>query len=444
MKTLTFLLLMIFAIAKTQAQSYQISFAGTGASTTVDSVKIENLSQCTSLTIGGTDFLNLSSVTGIEQNTHALQNLVTVYPNPSTDYFIVEIGSASDINACLCIYDITGKSVLKQNKLLKKGNQKFYISGIPKGVYILRIASELYEYSSKLISNAVSEATPELKSGDIIELPSIQKNIQGNYETKDSKKGKSDISMLFNFGDTLKFTGKSGIYRTVKMLFPTGDQTVTFDFVDCTDAEGNHYAVVQIGTQIWMAENLKTRKYRDGSDITNVPDSATWESTTNGAYCDYHNDTAEGEYYGRLYNYYAVDDSRNIAPLGWHVSSNAEWNILEKYLDPSVDTSSTVLGSRGTTIGRILKEGCNTRWQYLESTSGWNSAGFTALCSNFRNASGSWSMAPNNNHDDTFWTSTSYNATSAWNTSLRWCFGDIYVMPLVYKKGGSSVRCIKD
>jgi hypothetical protein len=163
--------------------------------------------------------------------------------------------------------------------------------------------------------------------------------------------------MQFNAGDTLKLTGKSGNYRTVNMLFPAMSQNVEFTFMNCSDADSNHYAIVQIGAQVWLAENLKTTKYRDGSDIPNVTDSAAWSILITGAYCNFHNDPAEGETYGHLYNYYAVDDSRKMCPAGWHVPSTGEWNILEKFLDATVDT--TALEGTGRMIGRILKEGCD-------------------------------------------------------------------------------------
>jgi uncharacterized protein (TIGR02145 family) len=242
-------------------------------------------------------------------------------------------------------------------------------------------------------------------------------------------------------GDTLKLTGNSGIYRTIFILVPTQTQTVTFSFTDCTDGDNNHYAVVQIGSQLWMAENLKTTQYQDGSGIPNVPDSASWRNTTSGAYCDYHNLPGEGDIYGHLYNFYAVADSRDICPSGWHVATNSEWNIMEKFLDNTVDT--TALAGTGTVIGKVLKENCNTRWAYNPGTWGSNESGFTALCTNYRIGTGAWSMAPNNDHDDGFWTSTSFNSGSAWFRSLRWCFNDIYVLYLM-KTFGYSVRCIKN
>jgi len=251
----------------------------------------------------------------------------------------------------------------------------------------------------------------------------------------------TQLPEVFNPGDTLKLTGKSGIYRTVSMLIPVSGQTVNFSFADCTDIDSNHYAVVQIGSQLWMQENLKAAKYQNGSDLPNVTDSAAWGNLTTGAYCNYHNLPEEGEKYGRLYNYYAVADSRKICPAGWHVPSHSEWNILEKFLDSTVDT--TAIAATGLVIGRILKEGCDTRWAYLDTTYGFNSAGFTALCANFRSASGGWSLAPDNNHDSTFWSATSYNNGSAWSHGLRWCYSDIYVL-FPMKRGGNSVRCIHD
>jgi len=243
---------------------------------------------------------------------------------------------------------------------------------------------------------------------------------------------------LPNVQDTVDFTV---IWVDQFSVASDSSQTLNFQFTGCSDADSNHYAVVQIGSLLWMQENLRTTKYRDGSDIPNVTDSASWGNLSTGAYCDYHNLPSEGAYYGHLYNFYAVDDSLGICPSGWHVPSNGEWNIMEKFLDNTVDT--TALGGTGTVIGRILKEGCDTRWEYLDSTYGFNSAGFTTLCTNYRTATGAWSQAPDNNHDDSFWTATSYDSGSAWFRSLRWCYSNIFTF-FPMKRGGYTVRCIKD
>lgn len=441
MKTILLTVLLINAILAVQAQNYLIGFAGTGASTHVDSVKIENLSQCTRLSIAGTDILNLNPAVGMNESYH-LQDRIFVFPNPSSGYCSIAFDAISYNCVDIGLLDISGKVVLQHKEFLPEGHHTFQLFGIPGGTYCLIIVSGSYKYSAKLVSNASVMGSPVIKKAGSTNSLTGPKAITENCETKKMRTYNSIIGMQFNAGDTLKLTGKSGNYRTVSMLFPNQSQTVKFNFVKCTDADSNHYAVVQIGNQLWMQENLKATHYGDGSAIPNVTDNATWGNLSSGAFCNYHNEAAEGAYYGRLYNFYAVADSRHLCPNGWHVASNPEWNIMEKFLDPTVDTTAWM--GRGKKIGRILKEGCDTRWAYSDSTYGWNSAGFTALCTNFRNNTGAWSLAPNNDHDDSFWTSTSYSAATAWGTSLRWCFGDIYVIPLINKRSGESVRCIKD
>ena len=354
-------------------------------------------------------------------------------PNPSTSNFSVSIETPISRKVTLAVYDISGKVLLTREEKLSKGINQFTISGIEAGMYILEARWGNLVKTVKLISSWPGAGNPDLRRygyAPAIGGDSPESNEQAG---SGSRGGQSVIVMQFNAGDSLKLTGKSGIYRTVSMLFPVSSQAVDFSFAGCNDSEGNHYAVVQIGSQLWMQENLKATKYQDGSDIPNVTDSATWANLTTGAYCNYHNLPEEGYKYGRLYNYYAAADSRKICPAGWHVPSHSEWNILEKFLDNSVDT--TALMGTGQEIGRILKEGCDTRWAYLDTTYGFNSAGFTALCANFRSANGGWSLAPDNNHDSTFWTETPYNNGSAWSHGLRWCYSDIYVI-FQFKRGG--------
>lgn len=103
-----------------------------------------------------------------------------------------------------------------------------------------------------------------------------------------------------------------------------------------TDFDGNIYHVVTIGTQDWLIENLKVTHYRTGDAIPNVTGNTQWGNLTTGAYCDYDNSVGNGTTYGRLYNWFAVNDSRKIAPTGWHVSSDAEWTVLTTYLGGEV------------------------------------------------------------------------------------------------------------
>jgi len=117
------------------------------------------------------------------------------------------------------------------------------------------------------------------------------------------------------------------------------------------DIDGNFYAVVKIGDQWWMAENLKVIHYRNGDAIPNVT-LREWSALTTGAYCDWGNDPNNAGIYGRLYNWYTVADSRKIAPEGWHVSSDEEWQTLVDYLGGS-SVAGGKMKETGTELGIV-------------------------------------------------------------------------------------------
>jgi uncharacterized protein (TIGR02145 family) len=408
-------------LSNLQAQNYLINFIGTGASSTVDSVKVENITQCTSVEFAGTDTLLLGATAGINDVNTKNDEALLIYPNPFTLCSNIEFESAIPGNASIEIYDNTGKKIVEIQYELQKGTNRFQVSGLTCGVYFIHIKSKVSSYNGSVVSIWNGTGTPKITPR--------QESLDFRKEVK-VKRINTVIQMQYNAGDMLKITGISNIYRTIVMLVPVSSQTVTFNFVACTDADGNNYAVVQIGTQLWMEENLKTTKYQDDSDIPNVTDSASWSNLTTGAYCNYHNDTLEGATYGHLYNYYAVSDVRNICPVGWHVPSDSEWRVLENFLGDSL------------VAGQKMKENCTTRWEYNDTTWGTNTSGFTGLCANYRNATGSWSMAPDNNHDSNFWTSTIDVSSFAWFRGLRWCYNDVFRAPTLFTSG-FSLRCIK-
>lgn len=421
MKTILSGVFLTFMLFSLQAQNYLISFAGSGSATTVDSVRVENITQCTSLTFPGSDTLNLVQSLGIGNTIPGAKLPLNIYPNPSQGFTTVALTAPAGGEAAIEIVDNTGRKMIQTKVNLLQGLQTFQITGLNQGIYLITIRSKKYSYEGKLVSNSTGAAMPMIIYQG--ESRSFKKNLV-------LKSTSSILQMQYNASDMLKITGTSGIYRTVFMIVPAGSQTVTFNFVPCTDADGNHYAVVQIGTQIWMEENLKTTKYQDNSAIPNVPDSALWSTTTSGAYCNYHNDSLEGVTYGHLYNFYAVEDTRNLAPAGWHVPSDAEWRTLADFLGDS------------TVAGQKMKENCTTRWAYDDTTWGTNTSGFTGLCANFRNSSGAWSLAPNNDHDTNYWTSTIDVSSFAWFRGLRWCYIDLFRAPAIFGTG-YSVRCIK-
>jgi uncharacterized protein (TIGR02145 family) len=207
-----------------------------------------------------------------------------------------------------------------------------------------------------------------------------------------------------------------------------------------TDIEGNVYQVVIIGNQIWMAENLKVTRYRNGDVIPNVTNNSEWGNLTTGAYCNYDNNTSHVATYGRLYNWYTVDDSRNIAPEGWHIPSDEEWKDLEMYLGMSQSEADTE-GARGTDEGGKLKEAGTTHW-VSPNTGATNESGFTALPHGHRTYHGEFFYMGLN---ATFWTSDESNSNHApWYRNLNNNFSGIYRGTWGFKESGLSIRCLRD
>jgi len=203
-----------------------------------------------------------------------------------------------------------------------------------------------------------------------------------------------------------------------------------------TDYDGNLYDTVHIGSQVWLKQNLKTKHYLNGDSIPNVTANTSWSALTTGAYCNYMNDTGNGAIYGKLYNWYAVNDSRKICPTGWHISSDGEWNIMVKHLDASVDT--TLTGYQGTNIGWKLKETGTIHWT-TTSASVTNSSGYTALPGGHRLNAVFYTLGSNGY----FWTKSAKDASSSWHRYLN--AGSSQVgRSFANKNDGRSVRCIKD
>ena len=208
--------------------------------------------------------------------------------------------------------------------------------------------------------------------------------------------------------------------------------------ITVTDIDGNTYQTVTIGTQVWMAENLKTTHYRNGNAISNVTDGTTWEGLTTGAYCEYDNNANNVATYGRLYNWYAMADSRNIAPSGWHVPTETEWKQLEMYLGMS-QAQADQLGWRGTNEGGKLKEGGTTHW-INPNIGATNESGFTGLPGGYRYLGGVYDQLGSS---AVFWSSTENGSIYAWCRNLNSAYSGVHRYD-GSKEDGFSVRCIKD
>jgi uncharacterized protein (TIGR02145 family) len=191
-----------------------------------------------------------------------------------------------------------------------------------------------------------------------------------------------------------------------------------------TDIDGNFYPSIILGTQEWMQKNLAVTKYRNGNALVNAVTNSSW-NTTNGAYGIYGGSDVNNTNYGKLYNWYAVNDTRGLCPTGWHVPTTIEWNAMEDYLG-----GVSVAGGKLKTI-----DGWNS--PNLGAT---NESGYTGLPGGYRFTDGTYLF---NLQLGQWWTSTNSNTTTA--HASRLFYQNAAVLKSTYdKKIGSSVRCLKD
>lgn len=189
--------------------------------------------------------------------------------------------------------------------------------------------------------------------------------------------------------------------------------------------DGNIYKWVKIGAQIWMAENLRTTKYSDGSNIQNVTDVKTWANLIIPGYCWYNNDAANKNTLGSLYNWYATNTGK-LAPIGWHIPSDTEWTILTTYLGGE------------SRAGSKLKESGTSHWK-SPNTGATNETVFTALPGGDR-CKGTFSYVGLRGY---WWSSTADYSSYAWGRYLGTNTSGIYRLE-IDKDSGFSVRCVKD
>jgi uncharacterized protein (TIGR02145 family) len=207
------------------------------------------------------------------------------------------------------------------------------------------------------------------------------------------------------------------------------------------DRDGNLYHTVTIGTQVWMVENLRVTTYRNGDQISLVTDGTQWGKATAGAYCNYNNDINYVSSYGHLYNWYAVNDNRKIAPNGWHVPNDAEWATLFKYLEDNGyayggsggDITKSMAAKSGWTTNTIAGNTGND-----QATN--NSCGFTALPGGSRLNNGTFTGILNYGY---WWSSTDGGKGLAHSFDVFYDFAGVHGSN-DYIEDGFSVRCLKD
>lgn len=432
-----------------QAQNYYLTFSASGSGPSVNTVKVENINKGTDVTINGTDRLHLiPATTGIAQISDNNAAGISFFPNPATDNSRMQVNLPSSGNTVVTIIDINGREIARRNDILTEGIHTYKIESPGRGIYYVKVNSGNYSAGGRLVSNGSRNNRINL----------VYENTTPAIKSKNEAGGtKGDIVMGYSEGDRLKFTGMTESAGTVITEIITSDKNIAFDFFPCTDKDNNVYPAVKIGSQVWMATNLKTSKFNDGTAIPYVTDDYTWYQQREPAFCWYLHD--EGKYRnlcGGIYNYY-VASSGNICPTGWRVPTRYDWDDLEQYLvangyNYDGTTSGNKIGkSLASTamIALVLLPSVPFTWEPSPNTGTpgngdyplkRNSTGFSALPVGLRSANGNFM---NLYITGPWWSSTDESMGYAWYRWVQNANEGFHTMSS-YKWNGFGIRCIKN
>ena len=420
MKKLWIVFVLSVLFANVHSQDYLISFEGSGETTVVDSIFVKNLTQGTSLTVGGNDQLHLvGNLTAIDSDMGFNDNTILIYPNPTKDFSKVEFYVPSAGNVTTELYDISGKIVLRKSKYSEIGSHYLRISGLTTGIYNINIHSVDFKYTGKIVSQSNTKGLVQIDFLGMADNSVIETQVKSKL---------AQVEMQYNIDDRLMLTGYSDDYSNVVIDVPEESKTISFNFVACIDGDGNNYKVVTIGTQTWMAENLRTTHYMNGDEIADGTGVGNIIGEDEPKYWfAYDDDIDYVPTYGRLYTWYTVMDNRNACPDGWRLPTDIEWTILTDFLGEMI------------IAGGKLKETGTDHW-LSPNTGATNETGFSGLPAGGRNYSGIFNAMGS---DGLWWSSTEESASTAW---YRYVFhnGENVAKSHGTKEVGFSVRCIKD
>jgi uncharacterized protein (TIGR02145 family) len=442
-KTAFLIILTFICTTFISAQNYLITFSGSGQSNVVETVEVKNIAQQTTLTLSGTDTLHLTDVVGIGYLSSLNQGL-NIYPNPADHASRLELYNSSAGNTRIEVYDFSGRLIILKAFQLDAGNHVFKISGLHAGIYLVKVNTPEHIYSRRLVSTSAQCLAPALQYEGIN---------QSRQQEPDLKSISNVVAMQYNDGERLVIKAISGDFAHTKSLIPTQSQNIDFEFMDCIDGDGNHYGVVTIGEQVWMVENLKTTKYRNGTPIEYPgTDNTGWQYNTTGAYAWFENNIIWKDKYGALYNWHAVNNNNFLCPVNWHVPSDTEWTQLVDYvvaqgfpneLDNPNGAGNALKSCRQ--VNSPLGGNCNTSehpvWNENSTHHGFDVSGFSGLPGGYRAGNG-YSFGTPGVHGH-WWSSTKFTAEKSWIRYL--VVGNSRLTRAVSNMvDGFSVRCVRD
>ncbi|MCF8230447.1 MAG: T9SS type A sorting domain-containing protein [Bacteroidales bacterium] len=445
---LTVLLVVMIMGARAQKTTMTLTFTAddNGQYVPLNSILIENLTQGGDTTLYAPDtVLVLDYVTGMEEVSGFSGKgffLFQNYPNPMEGKTTISLRLTENKNISITVSDIMGRELVHQDYQLERGSHSFTFLPGRESLYFLTALVDQQSNTIKMFNS------PSIANGSgICKLKyKGQQSVIENY-----KSGNYQTNFVFNLGDQLKYTSSTALGERVITNSPTSDQTFYFHYTGnpcpdaptVTDIDGNVYNTVQIGTQCWMKENLKTTTYRNGTAIPNITDDYAWSVLFSGAYAWYDNDISWKDSYGALYNWFATVDANGLCPTGWHVPTHDEWTALTDYIGGTSSPHGNELKSCRQ-VNSPLGGGCNTsehpRWNELETHYGTDNYGFSGLPGGSRGDDG---MFEDVGIFGLWWSSTEDSFNWARERGLGYFYGFVSV-GLNDKQKGRSIRCLRD
>ncbi len=387
--------------------------------------------------VDGRTQLTITS-TGLKETKSGLPNTFVVsknYPNPFIDETKVDFAIPESQTVRVDIYNILGQQLLSDQFALSVGNYtlKVPFSNLPTGIYFLRLRG-IEQQVVKL-----------MKAGkDLLG----ERGVSGRKIMQVTPRSSWSLPLQKVAAETEEFTleVEKDRYRTwseTKQIDSDTEITIPLVILDeylLTDIDGNVYQTVKIGDQLWTAENLRTTRYRNGDDIPTGLDDIEWDTTEFGAFAIYPHGEIDGlesneevvEAYGKLYNWYAVDDSRGLCPDGWVVPSDDNWQTMVDNLGGWDVAGGTIKSTR-------TEPDLHPRWNHPNEAAS-NKSGFSGLPAAPRGVYGYYALVGLSSY---WWSSSEYPLYYAWYRGLF--YDNSYVdRGYDFKRVGRSVRCLKN
>ncbi len=433
LKPVTFAVIMLSSVILS-GQNLNMTFSAAGASDKVDSVKATNLRTTMNVTLPGNDTLVLTSTAGISAVSD-LKSQGVVFPNPFSGKTTLVAAIQKAQTVLLAVYNLSGQPLARMEAYVQPGNNAFALSLSGIGVYMVSLTTDRGTEGFKIICTESTGVENGIRYAGIT---------QGTLVP--FFKATTIYTLGYAVGDIILYRCRGGIHTTIITDSPTSSKNYEVKFVPCIDPDGKSYAVVKIGTQTWMAENLAwlpaVSASVKGSDsvkhyyVYNYEDSLVLPAKN----------TTNYKLYGVLYNWPAAMNEgskslsgqrtvQDVCPTGWHMPYDEDWKMLENFLGMSQHDADSIYWRGSGEVGNKLK-----------SSVGWNSegnginfSGFTALPGGYRNTHGSFGTLGNY---ALFWSAT-LSDTASWYRSLNFNDNGVFRFTTL-KSHGFSVRCIKD